>query len=370
MKGFLFLSVFAIFSIPNLNYVTPMESNEIIERLPKNFKFPTQKELFKMNQNGIAGYPFKITYDLINEHCKDEACTTEPSSKYTPITKTVRCMLIKNSREYTFYLYKPYEMWTHTEFNKDEPLVIFVSGFSTNETKSAVDIVYEAYKCRGGVNFVAIDAAKYVINLNTWADFNSPLVGHLIASALEQLLETGYPIENIHLIGHSLGADIVGLAARILTTKTGFIVPRITGLDPANPCCYQEPGLTGLHMNDAEFVDVIHTNPGALGKLHPIGHVDFYVNGLNALQPGCVTMTCSHARAWEYYAESVYPGNEYNLWGTECKSLYEMGVECCTGPKRHMGYVLKNDVRGIFLAKVNSKSPFGEYDVYVKHKCA
>lgn len=44
---------------------------------------------------------------------------------------------------------------------------------------------------------------------------------------------------------------------------TERLLPRITGLDPANPCFNQGENLTGLARGDAEFVDVIHSNPGS-----------------------------------------------------------------------------------------------------------
>lgn len=80
-------------------------------------------------------------------------------------------------------------------------------------------------------------------------------------------------------------------------------MPHITGLDPANPCknldksfekhLYdkkmkiksqihkkmfiqgfgQGEELSGLIRGDADFVDVIHTNPGVLGKRDPIGNL-------------------------------------------------------------------------------------------------
>lgn len=37
---------------------------------------------------------------------------------------------------------------------------------------------------------------------------------------------------------------------------------------------------SGLARGDAEFVDVIHSNSGALGKRDPIGDVDFFPNGI------------------------------------------------------------------------------------------
>lgn len=36
----------------------------------------------------------------------------------------------------------------------------------------------------------------------------------------------------------------------------------------------------GLARGDAEFVDVIHSNAGALGKRDPIGDIDFFPNGI------------------------------------------------------------------------------------------
>jgi pimeloyl-ACP methyl ester carboxylesterase len=41
------------------------------------------------------------------------------------------------------------------------------------------------------------------------------------------------PIENIHLMGHSLGAHIAGQAGRTFEEESGKLLPRITGFDPA-----------------------------------------------------------------------------------------------------------------------------------------
>lgn len=41
-----------------------------------------------------------------------------------------------------------------------------------------------------------------------------------------------------------------------------------------------------LTRDDANFVQVIHTNAGLLGETAPVGHVDFCVNG-GTMQPSC-----------------------------------------------------------------------------------
>ena len=61
-------------------------------------------------------------------------------------------------------------------------------------------------------------------------------------------------------------------------------IKRITGLDPAGPL-FGHNASERLDKNDAEFVDIIHTDK-ILGLDLPIGHVDFYPNGGES-QPSC-----------------------------------------------------------------------------------
>lgn len=112
----------------------------------------------------------------------------------------------------------------------------------------------------------------------TWSAFNTELIGRIIGKSLVGL--TKYiELDRIHLIGHSLGAHICGEAGRTYTSLTGESLTRITGLDPARPCFNEGEQLSGLERGDAEFVDVIHSNPGILGTRDSIGDVDFYPNG-------------------------------------------------------------------------------------------
>ena len=64
-----------------------------------------------------------------------------------------------------------------------------------------------------------------------------------------------------------------------------------SGLDPAGPLFEGYDGKVRLDKNDADYVDVIHSNGeslivGGFGTWEPIGHVDFYPNGGRA-QRGC-----------------------------------------------------------------------------------
>ena len=63
----------------------------------------------------------------------------------------------------------------------------------------------------------------------------------------------------------------------------------ISGLDPAGPEYEVEVNpARGIRPNDAQFVDIIHTNVGEFGITRRVGHIDFYVNTGNT-QPECAT---------------------------------------------------------------------------------
>lgn len=65
----------------------------------------------------------------------------------------------------------------------------------------------------------------------------------------------------------------------------------MTGLDPAGPLFESQDPRARLDEQDAQFVDVIHSNGeqlllGGLGSWQPMGDVDFYPNG-GRMQSGC-----------------------------------------------------------------------------------
>lgn len=77
------------------------------------------------------------------------------------------------------------------------------------------------------------------------------------------------------------------------------------------------------------------------------------------MPPGCLTITCAHARAWEFYAESVYPGNENVFEGVKCGSLSALNSGYCPGAKYPMGYAVPHNLKGNYFLQTNSKKPYG-----------
>ncbi|CAH1407427.1 unnamed protein product [Nezara viridula] len=133
-----------------------------------------------------------------------------------------------------------------------------------------------------GYNIIGVDWSYYTM-IYTNVLYKSEGVGNIIGKLVDFLVEKGSKLENIHLIGHSLGAQACGFAGASL--KTGRVA-RISGLDPALPGFDDADPDKRLDGQDALFVDCIHTCGGNLGIFDPICTADYYPNG-GQEQPGC-----------------------------------------------------------------------------------
>ncbi|XP_016980058.1 vitellogenin-1 [Drosophila rhopaloa] len=322
---------------------------------------PTPQGLIDGSKQLIAGYPFEFVSTSLSVICSQALASNKIKSKFTPDIKMMHFQLQTACTKTSFPITNPEDMWKSPLFDPKKKVVILATGWTTTVNGSdTIDVFSKAYNCRGDVNFVAVDAARFVDTLYTWSAFNTEEIGENIALGLVKLLDL-MPVENIHLIGHSLGAHIVGSAGRHLHRLTGQLVPRITGLDPAKPCFNEGEVLSGLMRGDGRFVDVIHSNSGVLGKRDPLGDVDFYPGGMGSLPAGCFSVTCAHARSWEYYAETVYPGNEGNFMATRCSSIARLREFRCPGDEVPMGYAVPQNIKGNYFLEVSGSPPFGKH---------
>lgn len=95
-------------------------------------------------------------------------------------------------------------------------------------------------------------------------------------------------LRNIHIMGHSLGAQVAGFIGQTTLDRIGRKIHRITGLDPAGPVFATLPTSQRLSKDDADIVVVVHSDGGALGLYRTSGTIDFYPNGGMPIQPGCI----------------------------------------------------------------------------------
>ena len=128
-------------------------------------------------------------------------------------------------------------------------------------------------------------------------------------------------ITNVYqcITGHSLGAQTCGFFGKSYFEITGKKLTSIVGLDPAGPIFEEnDQKKQKLYKDDADFVQVIHTNTEQLGHKETMGHIDYYLNG-GAKQPAdicgtigqykdSITGSCSHHYAYWFLAKMYnYP---------------------------------------------------------------
>lgn len=105
-------------------------------------------------------------------------------------------------------------------------------------------------------------------------------------------------------------------------------------------------------------VQVIHTSDGTFGMTAAIGKSDFYPNR-GVVQAACnVNVTCYHAMAFTYYAESV---NANNFKAAPCGSMAAFTLGLCPNKQFFMGGdPLASVPDGTYYLSTNTASPYGQ----------
>lgn len=209
------------------------------------------------------------------------------------------------------------------DFDKTRKFIIFNPGFKTNINKKTADKVRDAFKNYPNSYLIIIDHSEYT-NDNDGAikSYERSVryvyyIGKALAQMLADLKKSGVPTKNMHCIGHSLGAQILGHTGQIFTEITGDKIPRITALDPAGPCFSNSFIQEQVRSGVADYVEVYHCNAGGLGTSSVLGDIDFFVNKKGASQPDCKTpwlpglfdsskaATCNHRTCINIYMATV-----------------------------------------------------------------
>ncbi|ALC39640.1 maker507 [Drosophila busckii] len=179
------------------------------------------------------------------------------------------------------------------------------------------------------INVVSLDYAELVKEgCYGLAVYNVHTISSCLAKLIDKLLEVDWMTpDKLHVIGHGLGAHVAGQLSNYVNQK----LKHITGLDPLSAEFHKLHKRAKLDKDDAEFVDVIHTDPFERGMLLPVGHADFYPNPAMAYQTGCespITRSlCNHERASQLYAQSVL--SSIGFWGKKCENMIKYAEKDC-----------------------------------------
>uniref|UniRef100_A0AAR5NZK7 Lipase domain-containing protein n=1 Tax=Dendroctonus ponderosae TaxID=77166 RepID=A0AAR5NZK7_DENPD len=117
--------------------------------------------------------------------------------------------------------------------DSDQKIVIITHGFWSSGTTDWVVNMATAYHGIGIRNTLAVDWAEPASTINYVGSARATLnVGRLVAEWLVSYLENNATlIQNLHLVGHSLGAHISAFIGQTIYNLTDVKVGRISGLD-------------------------------------------------------------------------------------------------------------------------------------------
>ncbi|KAH8324417.1 hypothetical protein KR074_006986 [Drosophila pseudoananassae] len=248
------------------------------------------------------------------------------------------------------------------------PLKILIHGFVGNRNLTPNLEVRDVLLQTQPVNVISVDYETLVRwpCYFPWSVSNAPIVSECLAQMINNLVSAGiYKRQDIHLIGFSLGAQVAGMVANYVTEP----LARITGLDPAGPGFMMQSSLQQkLDPSDADFVDIIHTDPFFFSMLPPMGHADFYPNLDQLNQRGCSYISnwrffnCNHYRAAIYYGESIT--SERGFWAQQCGGWLDFFSQRCNHysnmPNTQMGYFVSRDASGSYFLSTHEVAPFAK----------
>ncbi|CAD7079403.1 unnamed protein product [Hermetia illucens] len=248
------------------------------------------------------------------------------------------------------------------KFDRTKDTVIYIHGFLTSLSSESTTTIISSYAARNDHNIIVLDwhsqaLPPYFLN----AVKNVFKIGAQAAGAILDMIDKGLSVERLHLVGHSLGAQMAGVIGRTIQRESNGAIklPRISALDPAYPAFY---GKDSVHLSekDAELVDVIHTDSGVYGAPISTGTVDFWPNGAEGQQPGCILNVCSHQRAWMYWAESLQKNAPLYFSSAYARSWMDFKLSRIWrfDPKIVMGYGCLFGTTGNYYLLTNNESPF------------
>lgn len=219
------------------------------------------------------------------------ATTSEWITDYTDIVSKFSLRTVDIPDEDMCYIVagRP-ETIKECKFNSETQTFIVIHGWTvTGMFESWVPkLVSALYERVPSANVIVVDWLTRANQHYSTSAAYTKLVGRDVAKFVSWLQkELQLPWDRLHLLGYSLGAHVAGIAGDLTDHK----ISRITGLDPAGPTFENADNQFILSRDDAQFVDVLHTNTRgspdrSIGIQRPVGHIDIYPNG-GTFQPGC-----------------------------------------------------------------------------------
>lgn len=257
-----------------------------------------------------------------------------------------------------------------SKLNLSKPIAFVTHGWTDDAQKLWVqDIAQKVIRHLDRnvcvVQWKQLSAYKY----EQAATENTLIVSDYLTKFIRFLVKTGLELKDMILIGHSLGAHVMGQTGYNFNGEIG----QIYGLDPAR-AFFTVPEDRGLQYRldstDAKYVQMIITTRGLGGVLFGDGHDNFYPNGGTNPQPHCTfplltdaefanQLLCSHIHSTTLFRLSLSPWTLY--LGNRCDSYPQYLLGMCKDHKPNNLGIFNNRAGGDFYLRTTPKSPLFDH---------
>ncbi|XP_025406901.1 lipase member H-like isoform X2 [Sipha flava] len=233
-------------------------------------------------------------------------------------------------------------------------LLVFVHGFRSSTHSGMIVNFGKSLARLTDFNVVLVDWSNWTQKMDyTDIVLQLPTVAPYLVSWLNGLKDRGVvnSFDDVTLIGHSLGAQLIGYVGHRLNGT----VKRIIALDPAQPNFKASQKNERVDIKSGQFVVVLHTSTSFLGLREPVGHVDFYFNG-GQIQPSCSLDTvCGHIVVLDYFIASLKNPNTFTAF--QCDTLLDCENQTINEhkPTVAMNMNIPTSTRGLYSVKTEKK---------------
>lgn len=137
-------------------------------------------------------------------------------------------------------------------YNSTLKTVIFFPGWTATPTDIYALQLKNALESVGGYNFLLADWSAYSAGLYFIVGSNLDGVANSYGAKLSAMITAGQlSLTKWHFMGFSFGAHLAGSTGRrimMTSAASAYVVPRITGLDPAGPFIYPPNLFLGFYQ--------------------------------------------------------------------------------------------------------------------------
>lgn len=261
------------------------------------------------------------------------------------------------------------------DIDPDRRTLVYVNAYYTDDTYlSVISHLKFLQATRRDLNIVVVDFAQDLLQLYTAVRHHVTVQGYFISKILAALEQHGIAPQNVTLAGHSVGANIAALGAKIFAEQhSGNGAERHVGqmiaIDPALMCRDAD---IFVNSNISTRVVVIHGEGDKFGVRDRLGTIDIYPNGIGYFprkkqQPGCSSSVCSHLYPFLLFMESLIEG--VMIPAVKCNSWLEFRKNTCDSTNKVViGLKYPKEASGVYFCMTQPNPPFTFMEHGLKYK--